>query len=140
MATETQSSSTSSPSKKSWKLITGGIFALIMLVGIGGYFLFGVVVHQFDYSEGYRAGKIRKFSHKGYFFKTWEGEMVLETTGMAQEVFYFSVDGDDTNTIKAIEKAMLDGSRVNAHYEEKFKQITWQGDTKYFLDKIEVKP
>lgn len=132
MATETQGSPTLKKAKR-YGII---IFSILLILGIlgGGYYTMG------DFSDGYRAGKIRKFSRKGVIFKTWEGEMALEATGVAQEVFYFSVDNSNQTVVQAIEKAMLEGSRVNAHYAEKFIQVSWRGETKYFLDKIEVKP
>ncbi len=132
MTTETQGSPTLKKAKRYGILI----FAILLILGIlgGGYYTMG------DYSEGDRGGKIRKFSHKGVIFKTWEGEMILDATGMAQEVFLFSVDNSNDAAINAIKKAMLDGTRVNAHYQEKFIQVSWRGDTKYFIDKIEVKP
>ena len=51
----------------------------------------------YTYSEGNRTGMLQKFSYKGNVFKTYEGELVLNsiimnsTTAMASEKFYFTV-------------------------------------------------
>lgn len=132
MATETSTT----PKRSKAKMYAILTFSIILILGLlsGGYYTFG------DYSDGERAGKIRKFSHKGVIFKTWEGELALESTAMTQEVFLFSVDNSNQATIEAIKKAMVDGTRVNVHYHEKFIQMSWRGETKYFVDKLEVKP
>ena len=51
----------------------------------------------YTYSEGYRAGLLQKFSHKGVIFKTYEGEMILSSVSsnrdvaIASEKFLFTV-------------------------------------------------
>jgi hypothetical protein len=64
-----------------------------VLVGIAivvfGYFW---VVLNWNYSTGERAGWIQKFSKKGWFCKTWEGEMAMVSMpGAVPEKFYFTV-------------------------------------------------
>ena len=53
--------------KKIAMIVLGVIFSGIVL-----YFL---SIYYITYSEGYRAGELVKFSHKGVIFKTWEGEI-----------------------------------------------------------------
>lgn len=54
----------------------------------------------YGYSEGERTGDIYKFSQKGLFWKSWEGEMYLggmmrnEKGGLELEKFYFSIPAD----------------------------------------------
>ena len=53
------------------KLKIIAIIIIVLIVGVGGYFLFG------NYSDGYRAGTMIKFSKRGVMFKTYEGELNL---------------------------------------------------------------
>lgn len=68
------------------KIIAAAIFASI----VGGCF---------DYSDGERVGTVVKFSRKGVFCKTWEGEMVLG--GMRTKTSTHS-SGDQTYTTKSL--------------------------------------
>ena len=95
----------------------------------------------FTYSEGYRAGLLQKFSNKGVFFKTYEGELILSSVSttanvaIASEKFNFSV----------LEKNMnesfdtLQGRNVIVHYIEKKGAVPWRGDSKYIVDSIAVR-
>ncbi len=48
------------------------------------------------YSEGERIGFVTKFSNKGRFWKSWEGELNLTQTGMnTSSTFQFSIDNDE---------------------------------------------
>ncbi len=121
-------------------------FALIFLViivalaGLAGWFSYSA-----SYSEGERMGRIIKLSKKGIFFKTHEGQLNVEgissnpnNLGGVTSIWEFSVDGSRGSLIKQIEQAMRDNKRVTIHYEEKFFQFSWRGDTKYFVTKIDV--
>jgi hypothetical protein len=113
----------------------------LVLLGTAGFFGFA---YNVDYSEGFRAGKITKFTRKGYIFKTYEGSLdvggINSNKGMVSSTWDFTVDSDEKEVITAMEKAMLDGSHVKISYEEKFFQIFWRGDTKYFITKVEEAP
>jgi len=109
----------------------------IVALGVLAFFYFG------KFSEGYRSGKIMKVSQRGVLFKTWEGQMDLQTFGavrdkanMITETFKFSIV-DDPELIKELEKASLDGVRVNLHYFERYMVVPWRGDTKVFATGIE---
>ena len=56
------------------------ILFLIVFIGI----LFIYWKYFYTYSEGYRAGLLQKFSSKGTFFKTYEGEMILAVSPPAE--------------------------------------------------------
>jgi hypothetical protein len=120
-----------------------GILVVIVLIllGIGLYFFFG------NYSEGYRAGTMIKFSKKGTIIKTYEGELNLgmvlndqsqHTPTEVNNVWSFSVADGKDSTIATINEALLSGKRVKLHYNEKFYQFFWRGDTKYFVDEAEI--
>ena len=115
------------------------IFIGIVLIAIAvlAFFYFG------KFSDGYRSGKIMKVSERGVVFKTWEGQMDLQTFGavkdksnMVTETFKFSIV-DDPELIKELEDAALAGERVNLHYYERYIIIPWRGDTKVFVTGIE---
>lgn len=95
------------------------------------------------YSEGTRAGFVIKVSKKGFVFKTWEGQLNLQSFGAANpnnafaEVFDFSIYRGDTATYTLLQEVSLTGERINLHYEEKYAILPWQGDTRYFVTKID---
>jgi len=98
---------------------------------VAGYF---AIVLNWNYSIGERAGWVQKFSKKGWFCKTWEGELALVTMpGPMQEKFLFTV-WDDT-VAEQINRSM--GKRVSLHYEEKIGlPTTCFGETRHFVTGI----
>lgn len=95
----------------------------------------------YTYSEGYRAGLLQKFSNKGTFIKTYEGEMILSSVAstrdiaLASEKFLFTV----TNKSLIRQFDTLQGENVIIHYKQKNGVVFWRGDTKYLVDSIKVK-
>ena len=97
----------------------------------------------YTYSEGNRSGLLQKFSHKGDVFKTYEGEIVLNSlsiggnvTPYSSEKFYFSVSD------KTLGEKMktFEGSRVVVHYNQKHGTLPWRGDSPYIVDSVTVLP
>jgi len=94
----------------------------------------------FTYSEGNRSGLLQKFSHKGNIFKTYEGELVLNSltpSGIApysSEKFYFSVADE------ALGEKMKDyeGKRVVIHYNQMNGTLPWRGDSEYIVDSVRL--
>ena len=113
------------------------IVIVIVALAIGAFLYFG------KYSEGHRAGIIMKVSKKGTIFKTWEGQMNLETFGaietdnIVSEIFSFSIEGGNQELIDELNAAALSGDRVNLNYIERYIQVSWRGETKYFAIGIE---
>jgi len=107
------------------------IFALAVVAIVAGYIL---VVMNWSYSTGERAGWVQKFSSKGWLCKTWEGEMAIFFIDAATtEKFYFTVWDDDV--AQQINKVM--GKRVSLHYEEKVGIPTsCFGETRYYVTKV----
>ena len=105
------------------------LIAIVLLVA--GYFL---LVFNWSYSEGERAGWIQKFSSKGWLCKTWEGELAMVSMpGSMSEKFFFTVWDDAT--AEQINKMM--GKRVSLHYEEKVGIPTsCFGETRYYVTKV----
>lgn len=95
----------------------------------------------YTYSEGYRAGLLQKFSNKGTFFKTYEGEMILSSVSstanvtLASDKFFFSVPRKDLS----IQFDTLQGRNVIVHYKEKNGPVFWRGDSRYLVDSIAVR-
>ena len=104
--------------------------------------IFTIINVTFTYSEGNRAGRLIKFSHKGYLFKTYEGELNLGGINtvnggmLVNNMWLFSV----TDNAVADSLSRLEGKDIRLHYKEKMATLPWRGDTKYIVDRvIEVK-
>ena len=64
------------------KKVLRWLLAIVVLVVISITY----VKYFYTYSEGYRAGLLQKFSHKGAIFKTYEGEMILSSVSTTRDV------------------------------------------------------
>ena len=110
------------------KKILLGILGVILL----GSLLYFLTIYYITYSEGYRAGQLVKFSHKGVIVKTWEGEI---SQGVSEaQIFKFSVENKNKQVIKALQD--LQGNNVRLTYKERFRTFFWLGDTKYFVTEV----
>jgi hypothetical protein len=111
-------------------------FLIVLFLGIFIYWKY-----FYTYSEGYRAGLLQKFSSKGTFFKTYEGEMILSSVAstrdvaLASEKFLFTV----INKSLTRQFDTLQGDNVIVHYVQKNGAVFWRGDSKYLVDSIKVK-
>ncbi len=113
---------------------------ILALAGTAYYFICGLT-----YSEGSRSGVLIKISKRGYFFKTYEGELYIggfsEGAGamlVAPQIFHFSVFRSDEAIYKQLEQKQ--GDRIVIEYKQVFKNFFWQGDTDYFIYSVkEVK-
>lgn len=113
------------------------IFSIIVVLALAGFIFWK---YFFTYSSGYRSGLLQKFSHKGTFFKTYEGEMILSSirsnnnVALASEKFLFSV----TRKEVALQLEKLQGRMVTVHYSNKNGTLPWRGDTPYLVDSVHV--
>lgn len=113
---------------------------LFWFIGIAIFviIIFTFINVTFTYSEGNRAGRLIKFSHKGYLFKTYEGEMNLgginSVNGgvLVNNMWLFSVTDDAV----ADSLSKLEGKDISLHYKEKMATLPWRGDTKYIVDRV----
>ena len=111
------------------KKVLAIVLSIIIAVTVV-YFLF---IYYATYSEGYRAGELVKFSHKGVVFKTWEGEI---SQGVSEaQIFSFSVEDNEKEVIKDLQD--FQGQSVKLMYKERFATFPWLGDTKYFVTQVE---
>lgn len=110
---------------------------LILGITILSFMYWGV------YDDGIRAGTILRISKKGMVFKTYEGQLNLQTFGALKganpimESFDFSVESGQDEVIKALEEAALSGERVNLRYIKRYTTFPWRGETKYFIVNVE---
>ncbi|MBK9681201.1 MAG: hypothetical protein IPO69_20490 [Saprospiraceae bacterium] len=115
------------------------IVLFVLAAAVGSFFTF------VPFSEGMRAGQVIKLSKKGVIFKTHEGElnlMMMPSTNnlgtMTPNVWAFSVQNKEV--ADQILKASATGERLELYYKEKYFKFPWQGDTKYYVYRVESAP
>jgi hypothetical protein len=112
---------------------------LLLIFIFGSTFIYWK--YFYTYSEGYRAGLLQKFSNKGTFFKTYEGEMILSSVSSSRDVTIASEKFLFTVTNKALVRQFdtLQGEIVIVHYKQKNGALFWRGDTPYLVDSVNIK-
>ncbi len=105
------------------------ILVLIFISIVVGYFSF---IYYVPYSEGVRSGELIKISKKGVVIKTWEGEISQGISGA--QIFQFSVEDKQKKEVLDLQK--YQGKYVKVYYKERYKNLFWLGDTKYFITKV----
>jgi hypothetical protein len=123
------------PRKRRWGVMLFGIFVILPILLVA---LWTTIALNWSYSSGERAGYIQKFSNKGWFCKTWEGELAMvNMPGAAQEKFPFSVRSDSV----AHEITRLMGSRVSLTYEQHpGVPLRCLAETEYFVTGVKAVP
>jgi hypothetical protein len=114
---------------KRWILIALGSPLLFLM-------LYTLLVLNWSYSTGERAGYVQKFSKRGWLVKTWEGELAMVAIpGTLVEKFEFTVREDSVaNKINATL-----GKKVSLVYEQHVGIPTSLfGETGYFI--VDVRP
>ena len=109
------------------------ILSVISAIFISGY---TYLMLSWSYAEGERAGYVQKFSKRGWFCKTWEGELAMVSMpGTMSEKFFFSVRDDSVaNKINANM-----GRKVAMQYEQHVGLPTsCFGETEYFVKDLQV--
>lgn len=109
------------------------LLALLFLVGV--FALYIVVMLNWSYSVGERAGILQKFSRKGWICKTYEGELAMSIVpGVTPTIWYFTVR--DHEVARRVNETL--GRRVVLHYREHLGLPRCFGDTPNFLDSVRV--
>jgi uncharacterized protein YpmS len=100
------------------------------------FLLYTIIVLNWSYSTGERAGYVQKFSKKGWIVKTWEGELAMVTMpGTMAEKFYFTVRNDSIAT--KINSSL--GKKVALVYDQHVGiPTTLFGETEYFVKDVKV--
>jgi hypothetical protein len=109
------------------------IFVIVLVVGviIGTRYFYVVGV-------GMKAGTLNYVVKKGYVFKTFEGEMILDgfqskgPNSMQSNEFLFSI----TDTALAMKLMLNSGSHVLVRYKEYNGSVAWRGYSKFVVDSI----
>ena len=119
--------------------ITRHFFKLVFwlaLLPLALFALYTWITLHWVYSSGERVGYVQKFSKKGYFCKTWEGEIVLVSMpGTQAEKFVFTVTDD--RIAQRVNDSL--GQRVKLIYEEhKGIPSSCFGETPYFVQNLKV--
>lgn len=88
-------------------------------------------------SKGGRTGIITKFSNKGFFVKTWEGEMILGgigASGNMENTWKFSVE--DEKMVEKAKEAQKAVKTVSVAYHQEWIVAPWRAETTYFIDDV----
>lgn len=115
-------------------------FLKILLAGLVLFIGYIVFVSTFHFSEGTRTGYLSKFAHKGYIFKTYEGDLYMgganaDNSTLINNTWSFSVKSGDDQLIHDLQEH--EGKVVKLFYFQVLKNMPWQGDTEYFVYKVE---
>ena len=115
-----------------WRAILIGLVLTPVLL----FAAYTLIVVNWSYSDGERAGTLQKFSSKGWLCKTWEGELMQPTApGVAPTIWNFTVRDDET--ARRVEAGL--GVRIVLHYKEhKGIPSTCFGDTRYWVDRVRI--
>src|SRR3954463_5286093 len=121
------------PRRRVWLLGLGALVVLFVL-----FSLYLGLAFAWSYSDGQRAGILQKFSRKGWFCKTYEGELAMSIVpGVTPTIWEFSVR--DEHAVPHLNQAI--GKRVVLHYtEHRGIPSTCFGHTAYFVDSVSVAP
>ena len=93
-------------------------------------------------SDGFRVGTISKFTNKGMFKKSWEGELVMGgvfgkgESGMVANLWQFSTL--DKEIADKINQAASSGKRVKITYHQTFLRNPFKRDTTYLAKSVEI--
>lgn len=121
-----------SPKQRRWKLKLG--LLALLLVPLLFLVLYTVIMLNYAYSSGTKAGYLQRIEARGWFCKTDEGELLITSApGVPTETWAFSVRNDSI----AQELLTRVGQRVVVRYEEHRGLPTrCFGATSFFVDSI----
>jgi len=115
---------------RAWRILIGMIAVPVGLVAL---YLWGVLA--WAYSDGERAGILQKLSRKGWFCKTYEGELAISIIpGVIPTIWNFSVR--DERVLAELNAAL--GKRVVLHYTEHVGVPSCFGDTNQFVNRVRI--
>jgi hypothetical protein len=109
------------------KILVYGILAIVLASSA-----YIAALYYATFSDGIRTGELIKFSHKGYVFKTWEGELSQGLSG--SQKFAFSVMDNQPEVIEQMKQNQ--GKFVKIEYIERYGTFSWWGETNYYITKV----
>jgi hypothetical protein len=124
------------PRRRRIKPLLIGLGTLLVLLLL--FTLYVGLMFAWSYSDGERAGILQKFSRRGWFCKTYEGELAMSIVpGVTPTIWDFSVR--DESVVPKLNASL--GKRVVLHYtEHRGIPTTCFGHTNYFVDSVSVLP
>jgi len=134
---ETITTNAPTAKKSKWKRVLI-ITIFLLIISLVSY----VLICGMTYSSGVRTGVAIKISQKGYLFKTYEGELNLgglsegDGTIMPTRIWNFSVQRKDTAVYNKLTRTQ--GKHVRLYYKEVMKNLFWQAETPYIVEKVEL--
>ena len=121
---------------KVWQAALIGLGLLVCFSCCGGC----VVTDGPLYSEGHRDGRVQKFSYKGVFRKSHEGELALagfkKNGDDLGNVWEFSVEDGEKGVIEELDSLGAD-EPVRLHYHQKLWFSPFHYSTSYRVWKVE---
>lgn len=115
----------------------GWVITLLILAALAGFLYFKF---WWVFSDGTKTGELNSLTYTGYFFKTYEGEMILAGYGnknasgtVQSKTFKFSVADKDV----AQKLTEMTGLRVTVHYKEYKGVLPWRGYERAIVDHVE---
>lgn len=109
------------------KILVYGILAIVLACSA-----YIAILYYATFSDGIRTGELIKFSHKGYIFKTWEGELSQGLSG--SQKFSFSVMDNQPEVIEQMK--VNQGKFVKIEYIERYGTFSWWGESNYYITKV----
>jgi hypothetical protein len=116
------------------------LIVLFVCLGLGACYGGCSLIGGITYSDGERTGVITKFSKKGVFWKSWEGEMSLggfrngSDNNLQANVWNFSVIDD--SLVATIQEAQRKNVPVTLHYRQVIASAPWQAGTDYLITNV----
>ena len=117
--------------------VVGWVVVLIVLAALAGFLYFKF---WWVFSDGTKTGELNSLTYTGYFFKTYEGEMILTGFGsknsagtVQSKIFKFSVKDKEV----AQKLTEMTGLRVTVHYLECKGALPWRGYERAIVDHVE---
>jgi len=118
-----------------FEVIIAAFIGFIFISIISGPIVKSLITIPIVYSQGERSGEIVKFSQKGLYFKTWEGELNQgRTPDGSTPLWAFSVTSPAI--VKAIIESQEKGERVTLIYKEYLVVAYRDGETDYIITDI----
>ena len=126
------------------RITSFAVFILLIIVAAYAYWYYFR-----PYSDGTRVGLLQKVSHKGDFFKTYEGELMQEGFGtgaggrVSAQRFLFTAKDDAV----AANLDKLQGQYIKVHYTQYRRSLPWRGESyglqndergQYIVDEVEA--
>ncbi|PWY56723.1 hypothetical protein DGG96_04765 [Legionella qingyii] len=94
--------------------------------------------------KGQKSGVIVKVAKEGRFWGTYEGEMILggleNASGASGRAFHFTLGQFKSELVEQADFAMQNNKHVIISYHCDAYTLPWSGETKCFVNKIDVLP